>query len=134
MAGNTKLIGFMQGSKVRLERWGKKVDVEIGASAVDSLLDACKSGLPSTPPDPVTQFRGADGRYDPGSDRVVLSMHPRMVDALREIMSLAQKRLGYLHHVESYDPDVLGLLDLELSEAIRAREQYFLSQDEPGAE
>lgn len=50
MAGNTKLIGFVPGGKVRLERWGVYENVEIGDEAVEALREVCKEKLPSEPP------------------------------------------------------------------------------------
>jgi hypothetical protein len=127
MAGNTKLIGFMQCSKVRLERWGKKTDVEIGVPAVEALIKACQDNLPSSPDlDADTRFKKATGHYDAGRDEIVLSMKSTTVDTLRDILKSAE--------YDELDLDLIGLLERELSFALVERERYLSPQDEPGLE
>jgi hypothetical protein len=127
MAGNTKLIGFMQCSKVRLERWGKKTDVEIGVPAVNALVEACRDNLPSTPStDTDKRFKGATSSYDAGRDEIVLSMKSTTVDTFRDILRSAE--------YDELDLDFIGLLERELSLALVDREKYLSPQDEPGLE
>ena len=135
MAGNTKLLGFSPrtgdvGGIVNLERWGKKVAVEISHGSVVAIRAGCAE-LPDKPPEQQNGGNDFKASYDESVGRVLVDMDPMVASYV--VAALKDGADGY---GPRFGPDASRTWPwIHLVEAaIEAHKKYHNVEGEPGVE
>lgn len=128
MAGNTKLIGFLVGNCIQLERWGKTATVQLDTESMGALRAACVGELPKKPPVlDESRFPDFKAKYDFEEGRVVVFLSPEATGFLEAFLDLSMA--GNPQAIARVQP----WLD-QLQEAIKSCRHYHSGAGEPGTE
>jgi hypothetical protein len=130
MAGNTKLIGFATESKVVLQRWGKKVTVQLTPSSVDALLEACRNELPKNPVGQASSLLDFRAEYHESTGTIEL----RLSSGVAKKISAALHDASVSRLSPPEDPDEMEGWSARLKELVTEHEEYLNTKDEPGVE
>ena len=134
MAGNTKLLGFLPGNAVQIERWGKKLAVGLTKESMINLRNAV-TGLPTKPPEQKDDSDSFNVRYDERVGRVRVDMD---TETAHFVAGLLTERI-------TPHPETVAVLNNSAEEriwswvhslraAVRAHEDYHNAQGEPGVQ
>lgn len=127
MAGNTKLVGFIEGNKVQLQRWGGKVTVPLDAESHAALRRACYDELPKNPKQWNAGLRNDfEAKYNEDYGRVGVDLSVETAAYLADMLEILVK--DNLDAVEKVKPWAASL-----REAIQAHKDFH-DKDEPGVE
>jgi hypothetical protein len=129
MSGNTKLVGFLPGDALQLERWGEKVAVGVTKESMINIRNACQS-LPKSPPEQ-HDYNGFNVQYDKSVGRVLVDMDPSTAEALAKRVEAAAITLHLLSHEEVQKAESWVH---RLRAVVKAHEDYHGTEGEPGVE
>jgi len=128
MPGNTKLVGFLNGNRVQLERWGARTVVQLDEQAVGALRSACFNELPQRPvQDGTAHLDDFRADYDSTVGRVHVDLSPRAATALANFLDvLVEKKWSSQEEMLPYAK--------KLRASVQAHEDFINAEGEPGVE
>jgi len=128
MAGNTKLMGFLPGNAIQIERWGESVAVSLSKESMLSLRSGALE-LPTTPPEQKDDDDSFKVHYDERVGRVHVDMDPEEARVLVAILrGVATDSIG-----EDKEDRYWSWVH-PLEAATKAHDDYHHVQGEPGVQ
>jgi len=127
MAGNTKLVGFLDNHRIQLERWGVKVAVSLDTGSAEAIRTACFYELPKKPNQrPSTHLESFVCAYDQDRGRVGLNLDPETASYLADLLEVLVKNdVNAMDKVRPWIEKLRG--------SVQAHTDYHSGKDEPGA-
>jgi hypothetical protein len=126
MAGNTKLVGFLNDNRVQLERWGVRTIVPLDGSSVESLRAACINDLPRRPVQPSAENNDFRAAYDSALGRISIVLSVDAAAYLSDLLDVLVK--DNVQAMTKVRPWVEAL-----HAAVQAHKDFHTYEDEPGA-